>query len=69
MNHNFLGYNTKDYDYASIHRDNYRRARKSCLEKGVGWDLASFQTMFNTSMGEIYQDDNYYQSMANLRFG
>jgi len=69
VNNNFLGQNYKKYEYGFLHRNrwSYRYARSSCLEKGVGWDLASFQTMFNTSLGEIYQDDNYFQSMDNLR--
>jgi len=65
---NFLGHNKKEYSYGEVDRFNhYRYARQWCLDKGRGWDLASFQTMFNTSLGEIHQDDNYYLSMGNIR--
>ena len=37
------------------------------MEKGIAWDLASFQTNFSSSVGNIQKDNNYFHSMANLK--
>ena len=51
----------------AINTNNYREARRTCMEKGIAWDLASFQTNFSSSVGNIQKDNNYFYSMANLK--
>ena len=69
VSQNFLGFNEKRYEYGHLpyNTNNYREARRTCMEKGIAWDLASFQTNFSSSVGNIQKDNNYFHSMANLK--
>ena len=68
VDRNFLGSNEKNYTFKDIGRRSYREARKLCQDEGHGWDLASFQTMFSSSLWNFHQNENYSKSFEPPRF-